>query len=172
LLLALCLSNHEPTLKLVVQKSKFISRSLSVFQNSKRNASVRGALIKCLNVLRLSSQSLSSQSFLRHFLDSHDQWKQFQIELVRLTMEQVIPGGGFSVPSMNGTNSDDLNLDLGGPFAVDLGFPLSKQKVVEEPVEKPPDASPTRSDKKKKKKKKKKSTGTNVEEDEDDDQEE
>lgn len=168
LLLALCLSNHEPTLKLVVQKSKFISRSLSIFQNSKRNSSVRGVLIKCLNVLRLSSQSLSSQSFLRHFLDSHDQWKMFQSELMRLTMEQVIPGGGFSVPSTNGGTSDYFNLDLGSPFAVELGFPLSKQKFSEDELEAPPDASPTKGDKKKRKKKKKKPIDTNI----DDDQEE
>jgi len=162
LLLAICLSNHESTLKLVVQKSKFISRSLSIFQNFKRNSSVRGVLIKCLNVLRLSSQSLTSQSFLRHFLDSHDQWKLFQSELIRLTMEQLIPRGGALVSS---SSVDYFNLDLGSPFAIEIGFPLSKQKVVEDSVEKSPDASPSKSEKKKKKKKKKKSTDTSLDDD-------
>ena len=167
LLLALCLSNHEPSLKLVLQKSKFISRALSVFQNPKRNASVRGVIIRCLNALRLSSQSLSSQSFLRHFLDSHDQWKSFQSELIRLTTEQVIPGGGFTVPSTNGLISDHLNLDLGGAFAVELGFPLSKQKFDDDLIETSVDSSPTKSDKKKKKKKKKKSIDASTEDEQD-----
>jgi hypothetical protein len=156
LLLALCLSNHEPSLKVVVQKSKFISRSLPMFQNPKRKASVRGVLIRCLNALRLASQTLSPQSFLRHFLESHDQWKSFQVELTRLTMEQVIPGGGFVVPSAVVGNSDHHDLDLGGSFAVDLGFPITKQKYIEDPDENHLEASP-KSDKKKKKKKKKKS---------------
>ena len=87
LLHALCRTNHEPTLKLVVQRCKFLSRAIracrgGVLDNGTLTAaSNRGVLLRCLNALRLHSQSLSQHSFLRHYLESHDGWKDFQDDL-------------------------------------------------------------------------------------------
>ena len=85
LLHALCRTNHEPTLKLVVQRCKFLSRAIRAFRggvvDSGAATSNRGVLLRCLNALRLHSQSLSQHSFLRHYLESHDGWKVFQDDL-------------------------------------------------------------------------------------------
>ena len=80
---ALCATNHEKTLKLVVQKCKFLSRAIKTCSAKVAPSSTRGVLLRCLNALRLHSQSISSHSFLRHYLESHDGWKDFQDELRR-----------------------------------------------------------------------------------------
>ena len=82
LLHALCMTNHEASLKMVVQKSKFVSRAISTCKDS-NCTSLYGVLLRCLNALRLHSQSLSPRSFLRNYLDSHDGWKDFQTDLRR-----------------------------------------------------------------------------------------
>lgn len=80
---ALCATNHDKTLKLVVQKCKFLSRAIKACSTKAAPTSTRGILLRCLNALRLHSQSISSHSFLRHYLESHDGWKDFQDELTR-----------------------------------------------------------------------------------------
>ena len=82
LLHALCMTNHEASLKMVVQKSKFVSRAISTCKDS-NCTSLYGVLLRCLNALRLHSQSLSPRSFLRNYLESHDGWKDFQTDLRR-----------------------------------------------------------------------------------------
>ena len=80
---ALCATNHENTLKLIVQKCKFLSRAIKTCSEKAAPSSTRGVLLRCLNALRLHSQSVSPHSFLRHYLESHDGWKAFQDELKR-----------------------------------------------------------------------------------------
>lgn len=75
---AICLDHHEPTLRLVLQKAKFVSRAI---RSCKAGGPLRGILLSCLNSLRLRSQSLRPSAFLRQFLESHDAWKDFQDEL-------------------------------------------------------------------------------------------
>jgi hypothetical protein len=79
----LCATNHEKTLKLVVQKCKFLSKAIKICSAKSEPSSARGVLLRCLNALRLHSQSISTHSFLRHYLESHDGWKNFQDELKR-----------------------------------------------------------------------------------------
>lgn len=80
---ALCMTNHEKTLKLVVQKCKFLSRAIKTCSGKAAPSSTRGVLLRCLNAMRLQSNSISPNSFLRHYLESHDGWKDFQDELRR-----------------------------------------------------------------------------------------
>ena len=77
---AICLEHHEPSLRLVLQKVKFVSRAIKGCTDE--ITSRRGVLLVCLNVLRLRSQSLSPSTFLRQFLESHDLWKGFKDELI------------------------------------------------------------------------------------------
>lgn len=79
--------NHEGTLRLFIQKSKFVTKAIKTLRNRKNTSSTpppapHGVLLKCLNALRLQCQSISSKSYLRHNLESHDVWKGFQDELI------------------------------------------------------------------------------------------
>eukprot|EP01083_Nonionella_stella_P193221 713866_1 len=126
---SLCVTNHESTLKLVVQKYKFLSKAIKICKVKTSPASTRGVLLRCLNALRLHSQTLSPTSFLRHYLDSHDGWKDFQKELKAMTIEQQKPGGGIAVPNgvlqgaATATPQATIDVDLGSAFAAELGFP-------------------------------------------------
>ena len=79
LFLAICVEHHETTLRLVLQKVKFVARAI---KTSKEKGPLRGVLLTCLNILRLRSQSLPKGAFLRQYLHSHDAWKAFQDTLV------------------------------------------------------------------------------------------
>lgn len=132
---ALCATNHEATLKLVVQKCKFVSRAIKECKLESL-PSTRGVLLRCLNALRLHSQSISPNSFLRHYLESHDGWKGFLETLRKTTLEHERKGGGIAVPLSMGddikiTAHEDINIDLGSSFAADLGFPSSITAYVE-----------------------------------------
>jgi hypothetical protein len=76
---AVVIEHHEPTLRLVLQKTKFVSRGV---RTCKVGGPIRGVLLECLNMLRLRSQSLPPSAFLRQFLYSHDGWKAFQEPLI------------------------------------------------------------------------------------------
>lgn len=149
LLHSLCMTNHEGALKIVVQKTKFVGRAIKAIKNDS-TASNKGVLLRCLNAMRLLSQSLSSHSFLRHYLDSHDGWKAFQDTLRKTTMEQQRPGGGIPMPLAGPTpgmptsgisglveaiNSNplvaaeggekeegEIDIDLGSAYSADIGF--------------------------------------------------
>ena len=101
LLHSLCMTNHEDGLKVLVQKTKFVGRAIKAIKND-ATVSNKGVLLRCLNALRLHSQSLSSHSFLRHYLDSHDGWKSYQETLRSTTIEQHRLGGGIPMPTFNG----------------------------------------------------------------------
>jgi len=149
LLHSLCMTNHEDGLKVLVQKTKLIGRAIKAIESDAAVSSTKGILLRCLNALRLHSQSLSAHSFLRHYLDSHDGWKSYQVTLRKTTMEQQRLGGGIPLPTATGgpmagmgmaglvdainsnplLASDDetngggiIDVDLGSAFANDLGF--------------------------------------------------
>ena len=86
LIRAITIELHEPTLRLVLQKVKFVSRGVRTCQEG---GPLRGVLIECFNLLRLRSQSLPPSAFLKQFLQSHDGWKGFQdllVEYVHVTI--------------------------------------------------------------------------------------
>jgi hypothetical protein len=80
---AICLEHHEATLRVVLQKSKFVARAVRTCKTAvgKSGGPLLGVLLICLNCLRLRSQSLPPRAFLRQFLESHDAWKDFQCDL-------------------------------------------------------------------------------------------
>ena len=149
LLHSLCMTNHEDGLKVLVQKTKFVGRAIKAIKND-ATVSNKGVLLRCLNALRLHSQSLSTHSFLRHYLDSHDGWKSYHETLRSTTIEQQRLGGGIPMPPANGfmpgmgmaglvdainsnpllasdgegnsKENEDIDIDLGSAYANDLGF--------------------------------------------------
>jgi hypothetical protein len=81
LLLGVLKANHEATLKVVIQKSKLVSLMIKAY--TKGPKSHHGFILRLLNAIRLRSHSLSPKSFLRHFLDSHDGWKDFLPQIMK-----------------------------------------------------------------------------------------
>lgn len=116
---AICMEHHEGSLRLVLQKLKFVSRAVKTCSSVLLCAN-RGALLVCLNVLRLRSHSLAPSAFLCQFLKSHDAWKGFQEELLRMTLEQE--RRGHPVPSKESCFGEPISVDLGSTYAVQLGF--------------------------------------------------
>jgi hypothetical protein len=77
---SICLEHHEASLRLVLQKAKFVSRAIKACTDEA--TTLRGVLLICLNTLRLRSQSLPPSAFVRQFLESHDAWKGFKEKLM------------------------------------------------------------------------------------------
>lgn len=77
LLSAILIQNHEPSLKLVLQKCKLVTLFLKATLHSS-SPCLQGCILQCLNAIRLRYQSLPPKSsYLCSFLDSHDGWKAF-----------------------------------------------------------------------------------------------
>jgi len=71
MLQAVVVTHHEASLRLILQKSKFLSRAV----NSLTDETLRGIMMNCLNLLKLRSESLPPSAFLHQYLGSHDGWK-------------------------------------------------------------------------------------------------
>jgi hypothetical protein len=80
MLRSVVVENHEATLRVILQKSKFVSRAIKSLETP--NDPLHGILLQCLNLLRLRSQSLSPSAFLPQYLNSHDGWKSYAGKLV------------------------------------------------------------------------------------------
>jgi hypothetical protein len=78
---AICLEHHEPSLRLVMQKVKFVSNAIKRCMNGE-GSPLKGTLYTCLNIMRLRSQALGPSEFLRQFLESHDLWRTFMPKLI------------------------------------------------------------------------------------------
>jgi len=89
MLRSVVLMNYEPTLRLILQKSKFLSKAVKSTTNFHKHFS--GVLLDCLNLLRLRALSLSPSQFLPQYLNSHDGWKEHVDQLVHMTMNQQTP---------------------------------------------------------------------------------
>jgi len=111
MLRAVVLKHHEPTLRLILQKSKFLSKAIKCATNhQEQNSSV---LLDCLNLLRLRAQSLSPSAFLSQYLNSHDGWKQFFEFLIQITITQQTPIK---------YDGEAIEIGLGSTYADQLGL--------------------------------------------------
>jgi len=103
----------------------------------------KGFILKMANYLRLKADALEPNSFLKVFLISHTSWKEFIPILREETINQlttqypaqapvaVVNHFGFSQdfssflqrpPPMKPITAADVSIDLGSPYANDLGF--------------------------------------------------
>jgi len=80
MLRSVVLVHHEPTLRVVLQKSKFLTKAIKSATNREEQCS--SVLLDCLNLLRLRSKSLPPSAFLPQYLNSHDGWKENIDDLV------------------------------------------------------------------------------------------
>lgn len=111
MLQSVVLEHHEASLRLILQKSKFLSRAVG----SIKDEPLRGMLMNCLNLLQLRSKSLPPSAFLHQYLGSHDGWKANMDLLADLTASQ-------QKPINNGGGEVIVDLNLGSPFAAKLGL--------------------------------------------------
>jgi hypothetical protein len=81
MLRSVVLKHHEPTLRIILQKSKFLTKATKSVTNRQEQCS--SVLLDCLNLLRLRAQSLSPSSFLPQYLNSHDGWKEHVEQVVQ-----------------------------------------------------------------------------------------
>ena len=123
-------SDDQKTLEILMKKLKFVANLLDHYQSeSSQTTSNRGFILQCCNVIRLQAASQAPDAFLRSFLQSHTQWRQFQAELRTRTNLACTSGLGFNVPQAPQDPSFCLNMvdevqgiDHGSDFAKSLGF--------------------------------------------------
>jgi len=127
------LEHHEPTLRVIFQKSKFLTRAL---RSLKGSSALQGLILQVLNLLRLRSHSLAPNAFLHQYLASHDLWKEDSDRLIEMTLYQQkpikqVPG---VVPLLTASATPTLeDIELGSEFANKLGLSgISKWDGVEE----------------------------------------
>ena len=111
MLRSVVLKHHEPTLRIILQKSKFLTKATRSVTNPKEQCS--SVLLDCLNLLRLRAKSLKPSAFLPQYLNSHDGWKEHLEELVQMTTIQ-------QTPIKN--DGKEVDIGLGSTYAKQLGL--------------------------------------------------
>ncbi|KAG7352781.1 hypothetical protein IV203_008829 [Nitzschia inconspicua] len=105
------LEHHEATLRVILQKAKFLTRSVKTVVSG---GPLTGVLLNCLNLLRLRALSLAQNEFLPQYLNSHDGWKEHCDVIIQMTIKQQTPiKGDGTVPSigLGSKYSQQLGLD-------------------------------------------------------------
>mmetsp|Transcript_25553 Transcript_25553/g.55979 ORF Transcript_25553/g.55979 Transcript_25553/m.55979 type:complete len:618 (+) Transcript_25553:387-2240(+) len=111
MLRSVVLKHNEPTLRVILQKSKFLTKAIKSATNLQEPCS--SVLLDCLNLLRLRAQSLSPNAFLPQYLNSHDGWKAHTDQLIQMTTNQ-------QTPIKN--EGESVNIGLGSVYARQLGL--------------------------------------------------
>ena len=125
-------SNHEASLKELLQRCRFIAHLIS--QNTEpappgtdfnsppggsgapelviRNTSTTGHMLRFCNAIRLQAALLSPSAFLRQFLQSHATWRQVLPDLLAVTARQSEKRMGFAIRQDEGENHFELSSPL------------------------------------------------------------
>lgn len=143
--------NHVESQQALLKQYRFLTRVIEHYR-SNDPTDARGFILLIANTLRLGSDLQLPSGWLRHYLLSHDPWKQFLPILRHDTEMQLKRYNDITSDMIDGEEEgfdEDLEIDLGSAYARSLGF------EEEAPGESP---SPTRKRKPKKKKSKKKKT--------------
>mmetsp|Transcript_21959 Transcript_21959/g.46320 ORF Transcript_21959/g.46320 Transcript_21959/m.46320 type:complete len:533 (+) Transcript_21959:1-1599(+) len=111
MLRSIVLKHHEPTLRVILQKSKFLTKAIKSATNPKETCS--SVVLDCLNLLRLRTLSLAPKAFLPQYLNSHDGWKEHFEQLTQMTINQQTPIKSEGLA---------INIGLGSNYARQLGL--------------------------------------------------
>ncbi|VEU43930.1 unnamed protein product [Pseudo-nitzschia multistriata] len=111
MLRSVVLKHHEPTLRVILQKSKFLTKAIKSVSNHQETCS--SVVLDCLNLLRLRAKSLPPNTFLPQYLNSHDGWKAHIDQLIQTTTTQQTP-----IKNEGKT----VNIGLGSAYAKQLGL--------------------------------------------------
>jgi len=145
-------TNHTECLKTLLVRYKFLSRIIECYKSKELNSS-RGYIIMMANTLRLAADLQPVSGTLRHYLTSHDQWKQF-LPVLRVDTQQQLRKysditGLMDEDDDEEEEDEDEGIDLGSAYARSLGFQESPPLVMQSPL-------PTKRKKRKNRKGKKK----------------
>jgi hypothetical protein len=117
--------NHETSLRILFSKYKFLTKMLAHYE-SPELSDARGFILLLLNTMRLKADLLEPSSYLRHFLTSHDLWRQFVPTLRAHTLIQTRKfadmADEFMLDDDDEDDEDDEGIDLGSAYARSLGF--------------------------------------------------
>jgi len=137
--------NHVESMKGLMSKNKFITRMIEHYRaTNSQDSGLRSYIILMANYVRLTADAQPSAEYLKSFLNSHSQWKEFVPLLKDDTVKQFVtqfpaPAGGhpislspFATAETFGLYSsmiplkpitpEDVDVDLGSEYANTLGF--------------------------------------------------
>lgn len=141
--------NHLESQKALFGKHKFLTKMIEQYSSTEPSGS-RGFIIVMCNTLRLAADLQPQGGYLRHYLNSHDLWKQFlnQLREDTLLQQKKYDDLIYMPDMMEDELEEDLGIDLGSAYARSLGFEENEGAQIPE--------SPSKTRKKKAKKNKKK----------------
>ncbi|KAL1922861.1 uncharacterized protein VTP21DRAFT_9237 [Calcarisporiella thermophila] len=91
-------SNHSPSLKALITKTKLINRLIDQFEDNGQHTGNRGHIILIANTLRLTADSQPPSGYIHTMLVTHVRWKEFLPTLKRATARQTIAVDKFQIP--------------------------------------------------------------------------
>jgi len=129
-------------------KYKFLSKVIEHYRSTELS-DCRGFIILICNTIRLAADLQQPNEYLRHYLISHDLWKQFLPILKNDTLIQLKRYSEGSGVMLEEEEEEEEGADLGSSYALSLGFDAEPPPVIF------PEDSVSKKKKKKKPKKKK-----------------
>jgi hypothetical protein len=137
--------NHVESMKALFSKHKFITRMIEHYKTtSSKDSGLRSYIILMGNYVRLTADAQPPSEYLKSFLISHIQWKEFVPLLKDDTIKQFVtdfpaPSGGHpislspfasaetfglysSLAPPKPITSDEIDVDLGSEYANNLGL--------------------------------------------------
>lgn len=137
--------NHVESMKALFSKHKFITRMIEHYKTtSSKDSGLRSYIILMGNYVRLTADAQPPSEYLKSFLTSHVQWKEFVPLLKDDTVKQFVtafpaPSGGHpislspfasaetfglysSMAPPKPITEDDIDVDLGSEYANNLGL--------------------------------------------------
>uniref|UniRef100_A0A7S2SV84 Uncharacterized protein n=1 Tax=Rhizochromulina marina TaxID=1034831 RepID=A0A7S2SV84_9STRA len=124
ILFAALRSNHEASLKELLQKCRFIAHLISRTSEAPtgptsdgvelviRRTNATGHMLRFCNAIRLQAALLPPSAFLRQFLQSHSTWRQLLPDLLAVTARQSQKGLGIAVQETEEGNLYGLSSPL------------------------------------------------------------
>jgi len=117
--------NHVDSQQALLKQYKFLSRVIEHYKGIEQT-DARGFILLIANTLRLGSDLQPPSGWLRHYLLSHDPWKQFLPILRHDTEMQLKRYNDITSDMIDDDDEEgfdeDLDIDLGSAYARSLGF--------------------------------------------------
>ena len=134
-------SGSDKAVKAIIKRAKkkkkkvdvgFISRCLRHYCDEDKNSSVRGHILKCLNIVRLRAQTSSIDSALCTYLRDLQEWREFLPKLEEETLRMCAKPKIDRPTKWGEEPQTNFGIELGSPWAISLGFDKDLKKVVKE----------------------------------------
>eukprot|EP00762_Andalucia_godoyi_P002032 ANDGO_02510.mRNA.1 hypothetical protein SDRG_09426 len=120
--------NHVQTLKTVLANCKFLSRAVRHYAEIAKT-DTRGCVVQLFNLMRLRADTMSPTQFLRNYLVTHNQWREFLPILRQHTELQVKKPFAvthnrdkYTRVGLVEWEQSDEGIDLGSAYANKLGL--------------------------------------------------